>query len=307
MARTVSEKVAFSFLAAEIMGVQRWVSQVTTIWFVRLLISPSSWMGLGLSFALAFVITQGIKNLIGKPRPDLLSRCQPDLSNIAAHVVGGYGQDISPSWTLVSSSICTQTDSYTLNDGFRSFLSGHSSMAWSGLLYLSLWLSSKLNLSIPYFHPRSMIEEKKAAEAEADESNRLPMHNEEDVPTTPTPPYERAAAPPLFGIVLFVIPISVAFWVSSTRYVDFKHGGIDIVSGSFLGIVTAWLGFRLYHGSLTRGESWAWSPRSVDKAFAVSSGHEGWVGSRTSMTKRQSTVRQEQRVAFAGSTPTIDK
>lgn len=305
MARTVIKKVAFSILATKTMGVQRWVSKDTTIWFARLLISHSSWMGLGLSFALAFVITQGIKNLIGKPRPDLLSRCQPDLSNIAAHVVGGYGQDISPSWTLVSSSICTQTDSDTLNDGFRSFLSGHSSMAWSGLLYLSLWLSSKLNLSIPYFHPRSMIEEKKAAEA--DESNLLPTHSGEDVASTPTPPYERAAAPPLFGIVLFVIPISVAFWISSTRYVDFKHQGIDIVSGSALGIVTAWLGFRLYHGSLTRGESWAWSPRSVDKAFAVSSGHEGWVGSRTNMTKRQSTVKQGQQATFAGNTPTLDK
>lgn len=104
------------------------------------------WAGLGLSLATAFFITQGAKNMFGKPRPDMLARCQPDLSNVAAHVVGGYGQDISERWTLVSSSICTQTDAKTLDDGFRSFPSGHSSFSWAGLLYLTLFLCSKFSI-----------------------------------------------------------------------------------------------------------------------------------------------------------------
>ncbi|KAI4841991.1 acid phosphatase/Vanadium-dependent haloperoxidase [Aureobasidium sp. EXF-8845] len=217
----------------------------------------AGWMGLGLSFALAFFITTGIKNLIGKPRPDLLARCQPDLNDIAAHVVGGYGQDISQRWTLVSSSICTTTDKKRLDEGFRSFLSGHSSMSWSGLLYLSLWLASKFNMLIPYLGHGTPAK-----------------RNEED--DTEQEARERAAAPPVFGAIIVLIPVCLAFYICSTRYVDFKHQGIDIFSGSVLGIMTAWIGFRWYHGSLTRGQPWTWSPRSRDRAFAVSSGTNGW-------------------------------
>jgi len=275
----------------------------SAFWKRKLWEFNAGWMGLGLSFALAFMITQGIKNLIGKPRPDLLGRCMPDVNDIAAHVVGGYGQDVAQSWALVSSSICTQTDPKVLNEGFRSFLSGHSSMSWSGLLYLSLWLASKLNFSIPYFHPRSMVEEKKRSEV--DEPTLLPMHNKANTDAATAAPYEKAAAPPLFGVVLFLIPICVAFYICSTRYVDFKHQGIDIFSGSVLGIITAWVGFRLYHGSLTRGEGWAWSPRSMDKAFAVSSGVDGWVG--PGMTKRQIRVDQPDVAGFSGSSSALDK
>jgi membrane-associated phospholipid phosphatase len=217
----------------------------------------AGWMGLGLSFALAFFITTGIKNLIGKPRPDLLARCQPDLNNIAAHVVGGYGQDISQRWTLVSSSICTTTDHKLLDEGFRSFLSGHSSMSWSGLLYLSLWLASKFNMLIPYLGHGTPA--KRNDEDEFEQEART-----------------RAAAPPVFGAIIVLIPVCLAFFICSTRYVDFKHQGIDIFSGSVLGIITAWIGFRWYHGSLTRGQPWTWSPRSRDRAFAVSSGTNGW-------------------------------
>ncbi|KAH0283934.1 PAP2-domain-containing protein [Aureobasidium namibiae CBS 147.97] len=218
----------------------------------------AGWMGLGLSFALAFFVTTGIKNLIGKPRPDLLARCQPDLNDIAAHVVGGYGQDISQRWTLVSSSICTTMDKKRLDEGFRSFLSGHSSMSWSGLLYLSLWLASKFNMLIPYLGHGTPSKRNEEDEEDQQEAR------------------ERAAAPPVFGAIIVLIPVCLAFYICSTRYVDFKHQGIDIFSGSVLGIVTAWIGFRWYHGSLTRGQPWTWSPRSKDRAFAVSSGTNGW-------------------------------
>ncbi|CAD0089293.1 unnamed protein product, partial [Aureobasidium vineae] len=232
----------------------------------------AGWMGLGLSFALAFFITTGIKNLIGKPRPDLLARCQPDLNDIAAHVVGGYGQDISQRWTLVSSSICTQTDRKLLNEGFRSFLSGHSSMSWSGLLYLSLWLASKFNMLIPYLGHGTLAK----------------RNDEDDIEQEAR---ERAAAPPVFGAIIVLIPVCLAFFICSTRYVDFKHQGIDIFSGAVLGIMTSWIGFRWYHGSLTRGQPWTWSPRSKDRAFAVSSGTNGWIGDGIVMRERVQRIR----------------
>ena len=62
----------------------------------------------------------------GRPRPDLFSRCQlPD--SLTQNPVHGL-----TSWTA-----CTRFD--LLKDGFRSFPSGHSSFAWTGMWYLILY------------------------------------------------------------------------------------------------------------------------------------------------------------------------
>ena len=98
------------------------------IWRRKLWEWNTGWMGLALSLATAFLITQGMKNLFGKPRPDLLSRCKPDLNRIADFAVNPVVGDIfDPAWVLVTSGICTQTDNDRLKDGFKSFPSGHSS------------------------------------------------------------------------------------------------------------------------------------------------------------------------------------
>lgn len=98
------------------------------IWRRKLWEWNTGWMGLALSLATAFLITQGMKNLFGKPRPDLLSRCKPDLSRIADFAINPIVGDIfDPAWVLVTSAICTETDNDLLKDGFKSFPSGHSS------------------------------------------------------------------------------------------------------------------------------------------------------------------------------------
>ncbi|KAJ6161440.1 hypothetical protein N7470_004836 [Penicillium chermesinum] len=66
-------------------------------------------LGLLLSQALAFLITQVLKNACGKPRPDIIDRS-------------------------------------LIKDGFRSWPSGHSSSSFAGLTYLSLWLGGKFHI-----------------------------------------------------------------------------------------------------------------------------------------------------------------
>ncbi|ERF70227.1 hypothetical protein EPUS_00415 [Endocarpon pusillum Z07020] len=92
-------------------------------------------LGLLLSEGAAFVITGSLKNLCGKPRPDLIARCQPFEGAVDPPVFG-----------LSNSTICTQTDKAIMADGFRSFPSGHSSSAFAGLFYLSLYLAAKLHV-----------------------------------------------------------------------------------------------------------------------------------------------------------------
>ena len=73
-------------------------------------------LGLLLSLSSSFVLTEALKKATGKPRPDLIDRCQPLAGSHDAAVFG-----------LSNSTICTQTNNEILQDGFQSFPSGHSS------------------------------------------------------------------------------------------------------------------------------------------------------------------------------------
>ena len=83
-------------------------------------------LGLGVSLATSTIVFTGVKNLSGKPRPDFLARCDPDLKQITARTVGGYGQMVSNLLVMVDGGVCKQLDKNFLNDGFRSFPSGYA-------------------------------------------------------------------------------------------------------------------------------------------------------------------------------------
>ncbi|KAI6028622.1 PAP2-domain-containing protein [Pisolithus orientalis] len=94
----------------------------------------NSVLGLILGLAITGAITQFSKITTGRPRPDLLSRCIPRPGS----------QD--PTYGLSSDAICTQTDQYIMIDGWRSFPSGHSSLSFAGLGFLSFYLAGKMHL-----------------------------------------------------------------------------------------------------------------------------------------------------------------
>ncbi|KAJ3864047.1 phosphatidic acid phosphatase type 2/haloperoxidase [Lentinula novae-zelandiae] len=87
-----------------------------------------------LGLVLTGSITQFTKITVGRPRPDIIDRCQP--------ITGS----VDPIFGLSSAAICTQTDSYIMRDGFRSFPSGHSSMSFAGLGFLAFYLAGKLHM-----------------------------------------------------------------------------------------------------------------------------------------------------------------
>ncbi|KAK3303674.1 phosphatidic acid phosphatase type 2/haloperoxidase [Chaetomium strumarium] len=89
-------------------------------------------LGLAISLILASFLTDVIKNMVGRPRPDLIARCLP---------AAGTPRDI-----LVTIDVCTQTRHHTLHDGWRSFPSGHSSFSFAGLGYLSLFLAGQMRI-----------------------------------------------------------------------------------------------------------------------------------------------------------------
>merc|ERR1711977_747500 len=93
-------------------------------------------LGLLLSIGSTFVVTQILKNAIGKPRPDIIDRC-----NIPPEIAAPFLERAN--FTLVTHAMCVQEDNLKLKDGFRSWPSGHASAAFAGLWYLSLYLMGK--------------------------------------------------------------------------------------------------------------------------------------------------------------------
>ncbi|KAI0277703.1 PAP2-domain-containing protein [Russula aff. rugulosa BPL654] len=109
-------------------------------WLINLATVRSWWdahisaLGLVLSLSLTGSLTQVVKITVGRPRPDVISRCNPDSGTV------------DPTFGLSSVAICHQSDRHILNDGFRSFPSGHSSLSFAGLGFLSLYIAGKLHL-----------------------------------------------------------------------------------------------------------------------------------------------------------------
>ena len=86
-------------------------------------------LGLIISLLLTALITDIIKNFVGRPRPDLISRCDPSPN--------------TPQNELVTIAVCRETDPHKLQDGWRSFPSGHSSFSFAGLGWLALFFASQ--------------------------------------------------------------------------------------------------------------------------------------------------------------------
>lgn len=85
-----------------------------------------------------------VKNIAGVPRPDFLQRCQPDYNSITE-------------FQLVTDVICTRIDESLINEGFRSFPSGHSSTVFASQVFLSLFLVGKFRLDAINFFGWKML------------------------------------------------------------------------------------------------------------------------------------------------------
>ncbi|KAI9732452.1 MAG: hypothetical protein M1835_003500, partial [Candelina submexicana] len=259
------------------------------IWRRKIWEWNTGWMGLGLSLAAALLLTDGMKNLFGKPRPDMLSRCQPDVANVQNYAVSAY--KVGNAY-LVSAAICKNTDTGMLNDGFKSFPSGHAAYSWTTLTYLTLFLCSKFAITIPFLAPRPFTHETTSPLTWPTSKDRSSKTSSPVTSPSPSPPAtpelrNQAAAPPVYLLVLAFIPLALAIYISSTRYSDFRHHGFDILFAAAMGFVIGWFSFRWYHLPIRQGAGWAWGARSKGRAFGVGVGvgsyvgNEGWGSERT--------------------------
>ncbi|KAH6985497.1 hypothetical protein EDB80DRAFT_756610 [Ilyonectria destructans] len=250
----------------------------TLIWKRKLWELHVGWLGLALALVSAWFFTEGMKNMYGKPRPDLLSRCEPDTENTQKYVVGGFAGE-SMNGHLFSADICQQKDSYKLNDGFRSYPSGHSSSSAAGLIYTSLFLASKFAVTIPFVVPalisadrttHAAFPSRMRSEVDPDEPTRARGFPDDHSATSS--PFNgkmvarrnakvqslrrQAAAPPIYHLIITLMPFCVAVFI---------------------------------HLPIQEGAGWGWGPQSEDRAFWAGVGRRGYAGDAGNLPEKNET------------------
>eukprot|EP00475_Leptophrys_vorax_P015439 TRINITY_DN21781_c0_g1_i1.p1 TRINITY_DN21781_c0_g1~~TRINITY_DN21781_c0_g1_i1.p1 ORF type:complete len:278 (+),score=-9.64 TRINITY_DN21781_c0_g1_i1:50-835(+) len=92
-----------------------------------------SLLGLLYAFFATLLITDALKVSVGRPRPDFFIRCFPS------------GQ---PLYSDTGDAMCNGVPD-VVTEGRKSFPSGHSSLTFSGMAYLALFLAAKLHSFVP--------------------------------------------------------------------------------------------------------------------------------------------------------------
>ncbi|KUJ11521.1 uncharacterized protein LY89DRAFT_738954 [Mollisia scopiformis] len=202
-------------------------------------------LGLGVSLGTSTVVFTGVKSLTGKPRPNMLSICDPDLENIVKYTVGGVGVEFNRLWVMVTLDICRQRDTAALRDAFRSFPSGYATIAFAGLWYLSLFLCHRFGVEIlPSSSPRNI---QNIPRLENDEQHEPLLPSEAQLNDRASrPDSNQLEALPVYKLLLPYVPLGLAIFIAGTRYFDFRNHGFDVLAGAFVGSVTSYVGFKMY-------------------------------------------------------------
>ncbi|RPB26679.1 acid phosphatase/Vanadium-dependent haloperoxidase [Terfezia boudieri ATCC MYA-4762] len=202
---------------------------------LRLRLANTYILGLLFSLALTLFATGLLKNVIGKQRPDFWGRCGgviQDEEIVSKYTIPDYGLSTSTGGgtRMVTWEVCQNYYSGvivkpatsgsglkivsrgTLQDGWRSFPSGHASISFAGLGYLSLFiayacgaLGSRREVRVGKGGKRSIL-----------------------------------------ALVATVVPVLVAGYISATRYADLMHWGADICAGIVLGVMGVAVGWGWY-------------------------------------------------------------
>lgn len=179
-------------------------------------------LGLAIGMILTTFLTDVVKNTVGRPRPDLLARCQPKAG--------------TPHDQLVSIEVCTETGHHRLHDGWRSFPSGHSSFSFAGLGYLSLFLAGQMRIFAHGHHNagNSTISSAGGGGIGEGSAHSIGEHT------------EKLVRGDLVRSLLCLAPLLGATMIAISRCQDYRHDVYDVCVGALLGWTVTYWSYRRY-------------------------------------------------------------
>ncbi|WFD06225.1 hypothetical protein MVES1_001568 [Malassezia vespertilionis] len=191
-------------------------------------------LGLFLAVSITASMSNTIKLWVGRPRPDFLARCKPHVLKPPSH--GVYHS------TLVTDAVCTADIwSHTIVDGFKSFPSGHSSCAFSGLVYLALYIRCTMQGVMRSIAQAQYNTFELAAESDTERGSDVA--EETNVSGTDS---TKPRTSLICALALPLLPIMAACYIAMSRLMDYKHHPTDVLAGGILGTVIAVAVFSVY-------------------------------------------------------------
>ncbi|XP_071448815.1 phospholipid phosphatase 4-like isoform X2 [Hetaerina americana] len=183
-------------------------------------------LGLSLALSLNGVLTNTIKIIVGRPRPDFFWRCFPDgHSNLEMECTG---------------------DSATIAEGRKSFPSGHSSFAFTSGGFLAFYLAAKLHAFSPFGFSKSKLP---AAGIEGANLGCGSMNELASLLSLGGNIIRRERT--AWRLCLSLLPLVGALLIALSRTCDYHHHWQDVVCGSLLGLLISYLCYRQYYPSLS--------------------------------------------------------
>lgn len=190
-------------------------------------------IGLLYSLITAAVFQVFLKCLIGGLRPHFLDACKPDIS-LASNQAGAVGapyNGVGFTNIYYTREICTG-DIKEINDSLESFPSGHTTAAFAGFVYLSLYINAKLKVFSNYVSPQPVtllctIKERRLIH---------PLQH-----------------PSMWKLILTYAPILGATLIGGALTIDEYHNWYDIVAGAIIGTMMAFSAYRMVYASI-----WDW-------------------------------------------------
>lgn len=211
-------------------------------------------LGLAIALVLTSFLTDTVKNAVGRARPDLLARCRPAPG--------------TPPDTLVGIAVCTERRHHVLHDGWRSFPSGHSSFAFAGLGYLSLFLAGQVRLFVVggggggggAAGNNSSSSDDDDIRSSNLTNNRGAANGRVGILGGDGVEYDDAVQGvfmrgDLARALLCLAPLLAAAMISISRCQDYRHDVYDVCTGALLGWVVAYWSYRRYWPRLSSWRS----------------------------------------------------
>ncbi|KAF2026233.1 PAP2-domain-containing protein [Setomelanomma holmii] len=178
-------------------------------------------IGLGYALSTSALFNSFIKIFIGGLRPHFLSICQP--TNPPAIPGGGP----SKNW-YHAAQVCTG-DNDKVKEAQMSFPSGHSSAAFGGFVFLTLYLNGKFKILSSGRHFRDYYGSNVSQERQTAATHQRAHH---------------------WKFVVFVTPWCIAILIAGSKIRDEWHHPVDVVFGALVGILFAHVAYRMVYRSV---------------------------------------------------------